>query len=347
MAVLQFALGRPSLAIALAVVCAATSVEACPAPPPAVADLDVPRFYGDAAGSRIDPAQMALNEAATRPLTEFLRFVTAESDKALKSAKPEARKEAAQCALVWLAAWAHGNAWLGKISTQQSEYARKWDLAGLSLAYFKVKSHASPVQSRVIEPWLDRFAVATRAFFDDPKHKRNNHWYWLGLALAGTGVAIDSQKHWAKARAIMRDAARDTRADGALPHEIARQGRAAHYHAFAVMPLVAMAEIAAARGEDWYAFGDGALHRLVALTVKGFADPVIFERLAGVAQQPVANSMGTGWLPLYAARFPQRAAGLLNGPLPAMRTVHRWTGGDVLLLTAEVQRKMQGKPSGG
>jgi poly(beta-D-mannuronate) lyase len=137
----------------------------------------------------------------------------------------------------------------------------------------------------------------------------------------------------------MRDAARDIRADGALPLELARGGRAAHYHAFAAMPLVILAELGAARGEDWYGLGDGALHRLVALTVAGFAEPAIFERLAGTPQQPTANSMGTGWLPLYRRRFPDRP----RAPLPDMRTSHRWTGGDVMLL-ARVLEAGAGRP---
>jgi poly(beta-D-mannuronate) lyase len=293
-----------------------------------VRDIDIPRFYADEAGTRIDPKQRALNAAAGKPLTEYLRFVTKEADRSLKSASPAKRMEAARCASSWIAAWAGGGAWLGRMETQQAEYQRKWDLAGVSLVYLKVKPFATAAERRVIEPWLDKFAIATRAFFDNPMRKRNNHWYWLGLALAGTAIAIDSDRHWSEARGIMQDAARDIRADGALPMELARGGRAAHYHAFAVMPLVVMAELGAARGEDWYGLRGGALHRLVALTVAGFAEPAMFERLAGTPQQPTANSMGTGWLPLYRRRFPDR----LRSPLPEMRTSHRWTGGDVLLL---------------
>ena len=83
----------------------------------------------------------------------------------------------------------------------------------------------------------------------------------------------------------MQDASRDIAADGTLPLEMAREGRALYYHAFAVMPLVALAELGRSRGEDWYALGDGALHRLVAKTAEGLNDPTIFDKLAGVAQQ--------------------------------------------------------------
>lgn len=328
---------RCALAALACVLATATSAPAatCPSPPPAVRDIDIPRFYADEAGTRIDPRQRALNAAAGKPLTEFVRFVTKEADRSLNAARPSKREETARCALSWMAAWAGSGAWLGRMETQQAEYQRKWDLAGVALAYLKVKTFATIAERRVIEPWLDKFAIATRAFFDNPRRKRNNQWYWLGLALAGTGLAIDSQRHWSEARGIMKDAARDIRPDGALPMELARGGRAAHYHAFAVMPLVILAELGAARGEDWYSLGDGALHRLVALTVAGFAEPAMFERLAGTPQQPSANSMGNGWLPLYRRRFPDR----LRPPLPDMRTSHRWTGGDVLLLARALESR--------
>ena len=318
-----------ALAIAVSLSTAGTAL-ACPAPPPPVRDLDIPPFYGAAGNTRLDPKQQAVNAAAAQPLTTYLDTVTQQADLSLSARDEAARAEAAGCALDWLEAWARGEAWLGRIATQQSEYQRKWDLAGLALGYLKVKSRASPQQRAVIEPWLDRIATAARAFFDDRRHQRNNHWYWLGLGLAGTGLATGNQHHWDEARGIMADAARDIRPDGALPLELARGPRAIHYHAFSVMPLVVLAELGASRGEDWYQLGDGALHRLVALTVSGLREPGIFTRLAGQPQQPSANSSGTGWLPLYTRRFPGRVpAGVLS--MPAR---HRWTGGDVLALPA-------------
>ncbi|MEQ1615365.1 MAG: alginate lyase family protein, partial [Hyphomicrobiaceae bacterium] len=158
----------------------------------------------------------------------------------------------------------------------------------------------------------------------------------LGLGIAATALATDSDRHWQIARAIMADAARDIAADGTLPMEIARGGRAIHYHAFAVMPLVVLAELGRARGEDWYALGDGALHRLVDVTLRGLADPALFDRLAQVAQQrPVTHVGGAGWLQLYGARFPER---LQNRPLPDTKPGHRWIGGDVTVLAATLRR---------
>lgn len=307
----------------------------CPTPPSAVRDLDIPRFYSDAAGSKVEPGLKGANEAAVAPLVGFVREVGAKADSALKAAKPDKRQAEAQCALAWLTVWARGNAWLGSRVSQQGEAQRKWDLAGVSLAYLKVKQHATQEQRRAIEPWLTEIAGNARGYFDSPDRKRNNHWYWLGLSLGGVGLAAGNERYWSEARRIMQDAARDIRADGSLPMELARGERALHYHAFAAMPLVVLAEIAATRGEDFYALGDGALHRLVALTLKGFAEPAIFDRLSGVKQALVPSSPGSGWLLLYQRRFPDRVA----ATAPQMRPSDRRLGGDVTLLIQMLEQR--------
>jgi poly(beta-D-mannuronate) lyase len=322
------------VAIGSALLFAATGASACPAPPAPLKDLDIPRFYGDAKGSVIDPQQKALHDAAVVPLTEFVREVTANADKAHKRSKLIEQREAASCALDWITAWAKGDAWLGRMAQAQAEYQRKWDLAGVALAYLKVKSYATPEQRRIIEPWLMRIADASRAFFDDPKHKRNNHWYWLGLAVGAVALAAESERHWQMARGIMADAARDIQADGTLPMELERGGRALLYHTFATMPLVTLAELGRARGEDWYGLNNGALHRLVDATIKGVADPALFERRVGVAQDK-APWAGVVWLHLYAVRFPGRTPAI---PHPEIKGGHRWLGGDVMVLDGVLAR---------
>lgn len=328
---------RVIAAIAAYALLTGTAAAACPAPPPVVKDLDIPRFYADAKGSVVEPKQMALHDAAVAPLTAFLQEVTANADKAHRRSKAADQQAAADCALGWIAEWARGDAWLGRMAQAQAEYQRKWDLAGVALAYLKVKSYATPQQRSVIEPWLMRFADAGLAFFDDPRHKRNNHWYWLGLAVGATALATDSQRHWEIARGIMADAARDVAADGTLPMEIARGARAIHYHAFAAMPVVMLAELGRAKGEDWYAFGGGAVHRLAAVTLDGLADPTLFDRLAATPQQRKPGA-GAGWLYLYAAHNAERLAGRQR---PEMKPGHRWLGGDVLVL-GDVLAKRRG-----
>ncbi len=299
---------------------------ACPSPPPPVRDLNIP----SPSTTRVDPKQEAIAAAALQPLTGYLRFVTSQADLSLTAPNNRTRADAGRCAGEWLAAWAEGEAWLGQIATRQSEYRRKWDLAGLAIGYLKVKPHVTSEQRAAIEPWLDRIATAARAFFDDrPRHRRNNHWYWLGLGLAATGLATGNERHWEEARRIMADAAQDIRADGALPLELARGPRALHYHAFSATPLVMLAEMGAARGENWYGLGDGALHRLVALTVAGLRDPSLFARLTEQPQQSSSKCAWTFSLALYDQRFPERIS--FEG-VPKMTRDHHWAGGDVMIL---------------
>lgn len=156
--------------------------------------------------------------------------------------------------------------------------------------------------------------------------------------MGATALATGSARHWEISRGIMADAARDIAADGTLPLELQRGKRALHYHAFSVTALVALAELGAARGEDWYAAGDGALHRLVRVTAGGLGDPAVFDRHARIVQERPVNP-GSGCLTLYAARHPGR----LPEALPAIPEKHRWLGGDVRVL-ADILARLRSTP---
>ncbi len=315
---------RAAAAALAAIISTSAQAAECAAPPPAVVDLDLTRFYADSAGSVVEPTRMEQHKLETAPLVEFLGYVTKQADHAWK--KDAKAPETAACALSWLRSWAQSGAYLGKMASPQAQSQRKWDLAGTALAYVKLRKWATVDDKAAIEPWLIKWADAARAVFDDASVKRNNHWYWLGLALGGVAIATDSDRHWQMAKGIMTDAAKDIADDGTLSYEMARQGRALYYHAFAVMPLIALAELGASKGEDWYALNNGALHRLVAKTTAGLADPKTFEAAAGVAQELPPRS-GAGWVALYVARFPDRLKSNV-----AQSPGHRWLGGDAGIL---------------
>jgi poly(beta-D-mannuronate) lyase len=318
---------RPALTIAMLVASSGAALaQVCVPPPPPVRNLDIPRFYATGSNSVVDPAALADHDAAVAPLTAFVRRIVQDADKSLRRTG-SGQGELAACTLDALAAWARAGAYLGIMAQSQAEYQREWDLAGLALAYLKLKAHASPEHRRTIEPWLMRVADAVLAFQTDPKRDRNNHWYWTGLGLAAVGIGSDSPRHWNVARGIMQDAARDISAAGHLPKEMQRQGRALFYHVFSVMPLVVLAELGAARREDWYALSDGALHRLVRAVHAGLKDPAPFATASGATQETPANARA-GWLQLYEARFPGR----LVPPHPDVAEGNRWIGGHALLL---------------
>jgi poly(beta-D-mannuronate) lyase len=126
----------------------------------------------------------------------------------------------------------------------------------------------------------------------------------------------------------------DVRADGTLPLEMERGPLALHYHAFALPPLVMLAEIGAANGVPLYDENDGALRRLADRVLRGMEDPSSFEKLAGAAQTfPLATHPRPSyfaWGEAYYARFrdPRLLRWLASGLRPL---VDQRLGGDQTL----------------
>jgi poly(beta-D-mannuronate) lyase len=197
-----------------------------------------------------------------------------------------------------------------------------------------VRKHATSEQHETIGAWLKAMSARARAPFDRPGTKRNNHWYWLGLGLGATAITTDDAALWKEAREILRTSLAGVAADGTLPLELAREARALHYHGFALMPLMALAELAASKGEPLTPDETAAVDRLVDMTAKGFADPKIFEELTGKVQEDALNP-GSGWMQIYQANNLGR---LQDFPLETA-SGHRWLGGNVYLLRDALGRK--------
>lgn len=292
---------RTALALSFWLVGVATAASAgCESPPPAVRDISAEHFYTDAANSVPDPGATARNKASLAELDRGLRPMIRDADRSLAG-----NAEAGRCALTWMTAWAQGRAMLGTMSSRQAGYERKWRTAGIAVAYLKVRALATPDQATAITAWLDALADAVVTDYGRPKEP-NNHLYWTGFVAAAAGTASGTSRHLSYAKAAFDHGMADIRPDGLLPRELARAGRALHYHNYALAPLVLMAELAALRGEDWYTRGGGALHRLAAATLDGLADPAGFARKAGLQAQEVPSGGVLGWLAFYQRRFPEK-----------------------------------------
>ncbi len=282
---------------------------ACEPAPPPVIDIDANSYYTDSHHSIIDPALKARNEAATKPVDEFVRMVARTA-----SAWQERRKDSdARCALGWLSAWAGQNAMLGKMTTQQSFYTRKWALAGLALSYARVQGAASPEERKRIDDWLLALADATMRHSDAHKGARNNHYYWEGLAVTATGAVTHDARSLAWGRKVFDFAMTQVQPDGSLPLELARAGRALNYHLFAAAPLAMMASILDVQAAP--------LDKLVAFSMAGVEDPAILQKMTGFEQERASEP---GWIAIY-----QRHGGQLAAPvrLPAKNFDPRM-GGD-------------------
>jgi poly(beta-D-mannuronate) lyase len=122
--------------VGLAIMLAAGAARAdCASVPPAVRDIDANGYYSDSHHSIVDPVRKARNEAAVKPVNDYLDAVSRAAN-AFQRSRDEA---AARCALGWMEAWAGQDALLGTMTTEQSYYTRKWTLAGLALSYARVR----------------------------------------------------------------------------------------------------------------------------------------------------------------------------------------------------------------
>ena len=258
---------------------------ACDSAPPPVIDIDANSYYSDSHHSIVDPVRKARNEAAVKPVNDYLEAV------ARAAVAGQARGDAAQarCALDWLDAWAGGGALLGSMTTEQSYYTRKWTLGGLALSYARIQQAATPAQRKRIEAWLLALADLTMRHSDAHKGVRNNHYYWEGLAVTAVGAVTQDARSLAWGRKVFDAAMLQVQPDGALPLEMARAGKALHYHLYAAAPLVLMASILDLQSPE--------LDRLVRFAVAGVADPSAIEAVTGVRQERPAGM--PGWIAIH------------------------------------------------
>lgn len=250
---------------------AANAAAACEAPPPARIDIDANGYYSDKHHSVIDPVLRARNIANTKPVEDFLSQVARDAN----------GQGDAACALAWLSSWAEQKAMLGKMSSEQAYYVRKWTLGGMALSYARVQQQATPAQRAAIEGWFKSLADATIAHSDAKKGGRNNHYYWEGLAVTAVGGVTGDARYLDWGRKVLQHALGQMEADGSLPAEMERAGKALHYQVYAATPLALMASILDVH--------DARLDTLVAFTVAGSADPSGIAKRTGFEQEPVGS----------------------------------------------------------
>lgn len=267
---------------------------ACEPAPPPVHDIDANRYYVDAHRSIVDPVLKARNEAAVKPVNDYLGTIARAASDWQAGRDPDG----ARCALTWLQVWGGHNAMLGTMTTQQSYYTRKWTLGGLALSYARVRPAATPSQRDAIDAWLRRLADVTVAHAEQHKGVRNNHYYWEGLAVTAVGAVTADVRYLDWGRKVFAHAMGQVQPDGSLPLEVARAGKALSYHLYSAAPLVMMASI--------LELDDPALERLLTFSVENVADPSSLERLAGAAQEMPPRV--PGWIAIHERRSGQRLA---------------------------------------
>ena len=285
-----------SFSLFIAGLLAVPAVLACSAAPPASVDIDANSYYSDSHHSVIDPVLRARNIANTRPIEDFLGQVARDAN----------GKGEPACALAWLDSWAGQQALLGKLSSEQAYYVRKWTLGGMALSYARVQAAASPAQRQAIEGWFKTLADATMAHSDAKKGTRNNHYYWEGLAVTAVGGVTRDQRYLDWGRKVFEHAMGQMAADGSLPAEMERGVKALHYQVYATVPLVMMASIL-----DLH---DLRLDRLVRFTVASSADPSGIAKSTGFEQERAGVRDVTAIYGRHQGRPPQASGQALWQP---------------------------------
>lgn len=191
-------------------------------------------------------------------------------------------------------------------TTVQGRFIRRWATAAAAMAYLRAEADIPEKEKEAIRPWLHDLAAGVSMAPDVRPDRRNNHFYWSAFSVGAVGRALKDDALIDHAREAYRKSRLDIQRDGHLTKEARRGRRAWMYHDFSALPLVMLAELGARAGEDWYAYDDGALHRLVGFVLEGYRDPQIFARLSGVQQEMTHLERRLDWYPLYARRFPER-----------------------------------------
>lgn len=312
------------------------SARPCTVPPPPVITLMSEPFYTDGAFSVPDPARLAADAEAARPLREWLDAIQRPTERWVALRDPDQ----AACALRQIEAWAEAGALLGAFN-RQGGYHRKWALAGATIAYLALRDApaATPERQARIGAWMAEVARPVAAFYDRPPPRNprgasevlNNHVAWAGLAVAAAGVAAGDRALLRRGVAFGETFLAQVTPEGAHPQELARGRLALHYHLFALQAAAALGRIGAAAGEPLSPEGQAALDRMARFTHAQALDPA---RIAELAGAPAARLSGQRpWLAeAHGLEVWGRDAAIRASLQPFRPYRARWLGGGVTLL---------------
>ena len=201
--------------------------------------MDIPHHYLSGSHGPINPAEAV----ATHVYSQFEKRVTMGMNEYLATGD---HAEAA-CAQAQIDQWAHANALLNydAQANSQSWYQVEWTLSALAISESVLLNDPTldpTVTARDIA-WMNKVAHHLIGF---PKtaQEKNNHHYWKGLAAIATGVISADDELFGFGVQAYFDGVNEIDQRGALPLEMARHELAIHYQAFAVEPLIEIAEFA-------------------------------------------------------------------------------------------------------
>ena len=290
----------------------------CPQIAPLPHDIVAADYYSDPKHSIIDPARYAAYQAASKQYAEV-------EDAAVRAAdefQASGSRQAAACAAQIVVQQAQADAMTGSMSSNQADYVQNWAIGAFAVVWLKVRPAGqavlgvTPDQNAAVAAWMNKAGQQVEDYFQQLHEKgassgRNNHFYWAGFAVMAAGIAADDRPFYDWGIGTYKYGVEQITRDGTLPLEMARGQRALHYHLFAIAPLVTIAELASANGEDLYTYSNASIHLLVARSLAGLTDSSFFAEKSGAPQDTPKDGAVSGsdisWLSPYARRFPNPA----------------------------------------
>jgi len=296
----------------------------CPAAPPFATTIEIGSYYTDRKASVIDPQKLDAFQKASESSTHLSQYAALARDTYLYHGS----RPAAACVYSLLDAAAKADAWAGKMPSFQGVYIQNWLLSAVAMSYLKVResSAESPQQSVAIQKWFDHLAVRVGEYFDAEVKRlgsdgENNHLYWAGLPVAAAGISDHDQEAFDWGMATYRTGVDLIQPGGSLKAEMNRGQMALHYNLHALAPLIMLAELGEVNRIDFYAYDNGAIHRLVNFCIAGLEDPTLIEKRTGVKQVVSLPYSGSdvGWAVPYVLRFSNTKLSDLIAKAPRVR----------------------------
>jgi poly(beta-D-mannuronate) lyase len=218
----------------------------------------------------------------------------------------------ASCLLDLLGQWAAADALMRFYHTSDDQQA--WfnieDMlfaAGLAWSVVRDQVPGRTADKTRIDRWLVRAAKNHLSIEAGPSSCCNNHFYRRALYAAIIGVVADDDALFQVGVSALYSALHELTAEGALPREVARGRRAAHYQNYGLLYLVPIAQIIERQGYPAFDLRvDGhSLHDAMGFAIDVLEDPTRLGDLAPHQQDFwfIRDPQYFAWMEIWLSRF--------------------------------------------
>lgn len=315
------------------------SCTGAPMPEPPPPGQDIPSRYKSGSHGELNPQEHVLSE----PYYKVEDVAAWGANRYLATGDP---KEAA-CVIHALQPWAKSKALLDYNAKDDMTvwFQSTWAVASLSLSVSVIRAEPTlnTAERDQVIAWLRQAAHKAISETRGPNSgtERNNHFFWRGLAATAAGIISNDNELFSFGLRTYATAIGEIDANGAFPLEMERHELALHYQAFAIEPLVMIAELARRQGIEIYGLEKNKcqLKDAVAFLSRAMTDPSLVKKYTSETQQTgtdlAPGSQLLAWIEFWNARFDDPSLkGLLQKPFYANRL-----GGNTTLYVAPVDEK--------